>query len=101
LTLSIATRRDASSISSDTPRLYVAGAVQTLAVRITGSDPVLAVHDLDRSADWLVRVLGCERADPDPGNWVFSAAGDVTFMLGRCPDVAPASSIGDHTTLRI
>jgi len=29
------------------------------AVQITGSDPVLAVHDLEGSADWFCRVLGC------------------------------------------
>ena len=71
--------------------------MQTVSVEITGSDPVLAVHDLDRSAGWLTRVLGCERSDPDPGNWVFCTTGAVTFMLGRCPGVAPASSLGDHS----
>jgi uncharacterized glyoxalase superfamily protein PhnB len=67
------------------------------AVRIEGSNPVLAVHDLDGSADWYCRVLGCKRSDPDPGNWVFCRAGAVTFMLGRCPDVPQASSLGDHS----
>jgi uncharacterized glyoxalase superfamily protein PhnB len=66
-------------------------------VRLTGSNPVLAVHDLDLSASWFSRVLGCERSDPDPGNWAFCTAGAVTFMLGRCPDVVPASSLGDHS----
>jgi uncharacterized glyoxalase superfamily protein PhnB len=66
-------------------------------MQLTGSHPVLAVHDLERSADWFCRVLGCERSDPDPGNWVFCTAGAVEFMLGRCPDVPPASSIGDHS----
>ena len=58
---------------------------------------MLAVHDLDVSADWFTRVLGCERSDPEPGNWVFCTTGAVTFMLGRCPDAAPASSLGDHS----
>jgi uncharacterized glyoxalase superfamily protein PhnB len=66
-------------------------------VRVEGSSPVLAVHDLERSADWYVRVLGCTRHDADPGNWVFCRAGEVTFMLGRCPDVPPASALGDHS----
>ena len=66
-------------------------------MRIEGSNPVLAVHDLERSADWYCRVVGCTRRDPDPGNWVFCTAGAVTFMLGRCPDVPPASSLGDHS----
>jgi uncharacterized glyoxalase superfamily protein PhnB len=72
------------------------GSCETSSVQITGSNPVLAVHDLERSAAWFTRVLGCERTDPDPGNWVFCAAGAVIFMLGRCPDVPPASSLGDH-----
>src|SRR5262249_35737989 len=66
-------------------------------VQIEGSNPVLAVHDLERSAEWYCRVLGCTRSDPDPGNWVFCTKGAVTFMLGRCPDVPPASSLGDHS----
>jgi uncharacterized glyoxalase superfamily protein PhnB len=28
---------------------------------------------------------------------VFCTAGTVTFMLGRCPDVPAASSLGDHS----
>jgi uncharacterized glyoxalase superfamily protein PhnB len=66
-------------------------------VRVEGSNPVLAVHDLERSAEWYCRVLGCRRRDPAPGNWVFCTSGDVTFMLGRCPDVPPATSLGDHS----
>lgn len=66
-------------------------------MELIGSFPVLAVHDLDRSADWYCRVLACVRTDPDPGNWVFCTTGAVTFMLGRCPDVPPASSLGDHS----
>lgn len=66
-------------------------------MQIEGSNPVLAVHDLEQSADWYCRVLGCKRSDPDPGNWVFWTAGAVTFMLGRCPEVPPASSLGDHS----
>jgi uncharacterized glyoxalase superfamily protein PhnB len=66
-------------------------------MRIVGSNPVLAVHDLDRSASWYSRVLGCERTDPDPGNWAFCRTGSVTFMLGRCPDAMPAVELGDHS----
>jgi uncharacterized glyoxalase superfamily protein PhnB len=68
-------------------------------MQITGSNPVLAVHDLDLTATWFSRVLGCARSDTDRGNWVFCTAGAVQFMLGRCPDVEPASSIGDHSYL--
>jgi uncharacterized glyoxalase superfamily protein PhnB len=61
------------------------------------ADPVLAVNDLDRSAAWFVDVLGCVKSEPDPGNWAFCTAGNVTFMLGRCPDAVPASELGDHS----
>ena len=69
---------------------------QSDAMKIVSSDPVLAVHDLDKTSAWFTRVLGCERSDPDPANWTFCRAGTVTFMLGRCPDVVPASELGDH-----
>ena len=58
---------------------------------------VLAVHDLDASAAWYHEVLGCERGDVDPGNWVFMRGPGVTFMLGRCPDAIPAAELGDHS----
>jgi uncharacterized glyoxalase superfamily protein PhnB len=57
------------------------------------------VHDLERSAQWYVAVFGGERHDVDPGNWVFCVAGDVRFMLGRCPDVVHAHDLGDHSYL--
>jgi catechol 2,3-dioxygenase-like lactoylglutathione lyase family enzyme len=57
---------------------------------ILGSDPVLTVHDLERSAAWYSDVLGCQVGEVDPGNWTFCHAGGVTFMLGRCPDVPAA-----------
>jgi catechol 2,3-dioxygenase-like lactoylglutathione lyase family enzyme len=66
-------------------------------MRITGSHPVLAVHDLERSSAWYRDILGCEIDDVDPGNWTFCRGGEVTFMLGRCPDVPPASELGDHS----
>ena len=66
-------------------------------MQLIASNPVLAVHDLGRSAAWFSSVLGCQRSDPDPGNWAFCSAGGVTFMLGRCPDVVPASELGDHS----
>jgi hypothetical protein len=40
-----------------------------------------------------------ELDDPDPGNWRFCRAGEVTFMLGRCPEVPPAGELGDHSYL--
>ena len=58
---------------------------------IMRADPVLAVHDLELSAAWYRDVLGCEIDDVAPGNWCFCRAGQVTFMLGRCPDVPNAT----------
>ncbi len=69
----------------------------TSTVRIDSAHPVLAVHDLERSASWYRNVLGAELDDVDPGNWMFCRAGEVTFMLGRCPDVPPAAELGDHS----
>ncbi|MEX1008395.1 MAG: VOC family protein [Acidimicrobiia bacterium] len=66
-------------------------------MNVLGANPVLAVHDLETSAEWYTSVLGCERTDPDPGNWVFCRAGTVRFMVGRCPDAVPAREIGDHS----
>lgn len=66
-------------------------------VEILNSNPVLAVHDLARSAAWYREVLGCETAEPDPGNWTFCRLGSIDFMLGWCPDATPASDLGDHS----
>jgi predicted enzyme related to lactoylglutathione lyase len=65
-------------------------------MRLVSADPVLAVHDLDRATEWFIRVLGCTKTEPDPGNWAFCSSGSVTFMLGRCPETVPASDLGDH-----
>jgi predicted enzyme related to lactoylglutathione lyase len=66
-------------------------------MQITSSHPVLAVHDLETSGAWYRDVLGCELDDVEPGNWRFCRAGDVTFMLGRCPDAPAACELGDHS----
>ena len=66
-------------------------------VQIMSSHPVLAVHDLEQSGAWYSAVLGCEIDDVAPGNWRFCRAGEVTFMLGRCPDVPAPGELGDHS----
>ena len=63
---------------------------------IVAANPVLAVHDLQASAEWYRQVLGCEATEVDPGNWVFCRSGSIQFMLGRCPDTPSAFEIGDH-----
>jgi uncharacterized glyoxalase superfamily protein PhnB len=70
---------------------------KTLGVEILNSNPVLAVHDLAKSAAWYRDVLGCETRDPDPGNWTFCRLGAIDFMLGECPNAMPASDLGDHS----
>lgn len=66
-------------------------------MEVLSANPVLAVHDLDRSAAWYREVLGCEIREPDPGNWTFCRAGAIDIMLGWCPDAVPASELGDHS----
>lgn len=64
---------------------------------LLASDPVLAVHDLEASADWYRRVFDARVDEVAPGQWVFCRAGQVTFMLGRCPDALLAAELGDHS----
>lgn len=66
-------------------------------LRVLHSNYVLAVHDLDRTRDWYERVLGCTSREIDDGGWIFCERDDFIFMIGRCPDAAPASELGDHS----
>ncbi len=66
---------------------------------ILRSDPVLAVHDLERSATWFENVLGCEVDEVVPGQWTYCRTPGTTFRLGLCPDAVPATEIGDHSYL--
>lgn len=56
---------------------------------------VLAVHDVKRSAEFYVRVLGF-RVVLQPDGWVFVAKDQCMIMLGECPDDMPASDLGCH-----
>lgn len=64
--------------------------------RILRNHYVLAVHDLGRTREWFERVLGCEAEEVDPGNWVFLSRGNITFMVGCCPDALAPRDLGDH-----
>jgi uncharacterized glyoxalase superfamily protein PhnB len=64
---------------------------------LLGAHPVLAVHDLETSADWYRRVFDCELDEVAPGQWTFCRNGAVTFMIGVCPDSLPAADLGDHS----
>ena len=57
---------------------------------------VLAVHDVRRSADFYVRMLGF-RIVAEPAGWVFVARDGCMIMLGECPDDQPASALGCHS----
>lgn len=74
------------------------GFAQELSVQlhVARNDYVLAVHDIDRTRDWFVRVLQCTADEVDPGNWVFCRCEEFTFMIGRCPDAIAPSELGDH-----
>jgi uncharacterized glyoxalase superfamily protein PhnB len=54
------------------------------------SHPVLAVHDLDRSAAWYVAVFGAERHDIPPGAEVLKPPTDEPWgrreLALRSPD---------------
>jgi catechol 2,3-dioxygenase-like lactoylglutathione lyase family enzyme len=58
---------------------------------------VLAVRDLASSTDYFVEVLGFSKEWNDTDNWQGLVRGKVRLMLGRCPDAAPASELGDHS----
>ena len=66
-------------------------------MRITASNRVLAVHDLELSGGWYRDVLGCEIDDVDAGNWRFDRAGESHSCSDDAPDVPAASDLGDHS----
>jgi hypothetical protein len=58
-------------------------------VEVLSAHPVLAVHDLERSAAWFRDVLGGETRDVDGGIWMFCRSGVIDFMRElavRSPD---------------
>jgi len=64
-------------------------------VRILQNHHVLAVHNVRKSAQFYVGMLGFHIAHEDP-SWIFVARDHCVIMLGECPnDVAP-SELGSH-----
>ena len=57
---------------------------------------VLAVHDVRRSAEFYVNVLGFRVVNEPPG-WIFVEKDFCMIMLGECPDDLPASDLGCHS----
>ena len=67
-------------------------------MRMVNTRLVLAVRNLETSAAFYKEVLGCRDVGPDSSSgWNFLSRDGFTVMLGECPDVTPASEIGDHS----
>jgi predicted enzyme related to lactoylglutathione lyase len=56
---------------------------------------VLAVHDVRKSAEFYVKVLGFEVVMEPPG-WIFVKKDNCMIMLGECPDDMHPSELGCH-----
>lgn len=57
---------------------------------------VLAVHNVRRSAEFYVRMLGFHVTAEHPG-WVFIAKDNCVIMLGECPDDMDPHDLGSHS----
>lgn len=57
---------------------------------------VLAVHDVRRSAQFYVEMLGFRIVNEPPG-WIFVARDNCMIMLGECPDDMAAGELGCHS----
>jgi catechol 2,3-dioxygenase-like lactoylglutathione lyase family enzyme len=57
---------------------------------------VLAVHDVRRSAEFYVKMLGFDVVGEPPG-WIFVAKDNCMIMLGECPDDMHPSQLGCHS----
>jgi catechol 2,3-dioxygenase-like lactoylglutathione lyase family enzyme len=57
---------------------------------------VLAVHDVQRSANFYVEMLGFQIVREPPG-WIFVKKDNCMIMLGECPDDMHASELGCHS----
>jgi catechol 2,3-dioxygenase-like lactoylglutathione lyase family enzyme len=64
---------------------------------VTRSAHVLAVPDLQRSADFYTRVLGFEVQEMGDPGWRLFVNGACRIMVGECPDALPAHELGDHS----
>ncbi len=57
---------------------------------------VLAVHDVRRSAEFYVKMLGFSIVNK-PSGWMFVRKDSCMIMLGECPDDLPAGGLGCHS----
>ncbi|WP_027855960.1 VOC family protein [Marinobacterium jannaschii] len=58
---------------------------------------VIAVQDLQRSADYYRTVLGFEIKEIGDDGWRAFVSGKVCIMAGECADAMSASQLGDHS----
>jgi catechol 2,3-dioxygenase-like lactoylglutathione lyase family enzyme len=58
---------------------------------------VLAVQDLQKSADWFRDVLGFRVSWEEGADWRLVERDTVRLMLGHCPDEKPAADVGAHS----
>jgi len=58
---------------------------------------VIAVHDLERSAQFYRDVLGFEVHEVGDPGWRFFVKDECFIMAGECPDALPAQELGDHS----
>lgn len=64
---------------------------------ITEARFVLAVPDLERSAQWYSTCLGFSVHEiGDPG-WRFFERDGITLMVGHCAEAIPPKDLGDHS----
>jgi uncharacterized glyoxalase superfamily protein PhnB len=78
--------------------------MQRQARRKQGADKVLknpryviAVHDLERSAEFYREVLGFEVQEVGDPGWRFLFKDECFIMAGECPGSTPAHELGDHS----
>ena len=66
--------------------------------QLKGTRLILAVRDLRAATDFYLDVLGFRRDFGDESDcWSWLSRDDVRVGLGECPDVVPASELGDHS----
>jgi predicted enzyme related to lactoylglutathione lyase len=58
---------------------------------------VIAVQDLQRSANFYETILGFEVRDVGDPGWRFFLKDECLIMAGECPDAVPAGDLGDHS----
>lgn len=91
-------RIEVGSLAEDRPTFFYAERVENADERqsaILQNHYVLAVHDVRKSAEFYVRMLGFHVVG-EPDGWVFVAKDGCMIMLGECPDDMHPSELGCH-----